>query len=389
VSIDVSIVVPLRYGASGGLLHGLLPLVSHFKTSRRVGSVAVHVPAHVLYEIENLPVPVRRYPKRVLGLGRRFQPAIERTGAEVVLSITARPIDVPRSPVVTVVRNVEPIQTPSYRIPFLWKLRLAALRRETRTACRQATRVLAVSCYAADCLALLGVPSQKVDVTYHGAWLVGPTTGPPPCLRALDGPFLFTAGSLVPYRGLEDLIRAITVLKRTGAGVPPVVIAGSGGGLARPYEEWIRRLSMVSGSDDTIIWTGQLSSAEVSWCLRNAAAVITTSRAEACSIFQIEALQAGAWIIANGRPPMPEILEAAASYYEEGDAAQLGLLISRALTATPDEKRRRHAAALERGSYFTWQREAEGVLDSLEAARRQFEGITTGSQRSRSASSCS
>lgn len=273
---------------------------------------------------------------------------------------------------VTMVRNVEPIQKAHYRMPPLWRLRLWALRRETLRACRDADRVVAVSCHVKERLVSYGVPSSGIDVVYHGGSL---TTKKALCPRAcsdLHRPFVFGAGSMVPYRGFEDLIRAVAIVKAQ-AGIPPaVVIGGSGGGLAKPYERWVRALATSLGVEAHIVWAGQLSEPEMTWCFRNAVAVVQTSRAESFCMFQVEALYSGAVVISCTQPPMPEILGGAAMYYPVGDAAELASAIFRSLSMSETETARWKQAALARASMFTWDQTASQTLDSLEAARENF-----------------
>jgi len=371
--IDLHIVLPLISGGSGGLVKGLVELVPRWKASPRVGEVVIHLPKAMLPEIDRLGVDVRRFPvNHMRPIMQRLAPTVVGSQARAIFAFTARPVRVPALPLVTMVRNVEPIQKACYRMPPLWRLRLWALRRDTLRACREATRVVAVSHYVKERLLSYGVPSSKVDVVYHSA---GPETEPaqrPHTCASIAGPFIFTAGSIVPYRGFEDLIRAVAILKARGGEIPTLVIAGSGGGLARPYERWVRALPMVLGVGEHTVWAGQLARPEMTWCFRHAAAVVQTSRAESFSIFQLEAMYAGASIISCTQAPMPEILGDAADYYVTGDPDDLARALSQIMLARADEVAARKAVALSRASMFSWDREAEQTLDSLEAAREDF-----------------
>jgi len=269
------------------------------------------------------------------------------------------------------VRNVEPLQQPTYRTTMAWRARLRILRWETLKACKQATRIIAVSRYVKDLLCESGVPGGKIDVIYHG---VGPDRAgesmPAPC-AGVRVPFLFSAGSLVPYRGFEDILRAVATIKEDGRRAPVVVLAGSGSRLARGYERELRALANDLGVQESIVWAGQLNRAEMNWCARAAVAVIQASRAESFSLFQVEALQAGAVVVSTKQAPMPEILGSSAMYYEGGDAADLARVIRRVLAMTPSERRTRSEAAKVHGGKYSPDRDANEILNTIEVAYRE------------------
>lgn len=367
------ILLPVHTGGSGGFIRHITEAGPRWLLNPRVEEVVLHAPSGLLSAIDKMDIEVKRYTPRRLGpFSKRFAPLIQKGDGVVALCVTARPVRLAGMPLVTMVRNVEPIQHPEYGMPLFWRIRLWALRRETIRACHEATRVIAVSQYVKERLCALGVSAAKVDVVYHGGSL--PTMKPqrPPACAAVNGPFIFSAGSMVPYRGYEDLIRAVAVIKEKEGNPPAVVVGGSGGGLAKPYERWVRALSTSLGVDEHLIWAGQLSEPEMTWCFRHAAAVVQTSKAESFCMFQVEALWSGALIISSTQPPMPEILGEAAIYYRPGDAAELARAISKCLSMSEAEAAVRRQIALARASMFTWDQTACQTLDSLEAAREDF-----------------
>ncbi len=369
-TLNVNVVLPVHSGGSGGLVRHLAEVTPRWVANSRVQAIVIHAPSGLLPVIDEMGVEVKRYHAHHIGpFAKRFAPAVSPDESQVVLNVTSRPIRSGGAPLVTMVQNIEPIQAAQYRMPFLWRLRCWALRRETLKACHDATRVIAVSRYVKECLCSAGVPGAKVDVVYHGASEPTEVERCPRACSDLSGPFVFTAGSILPYRGVEDLIRAVAILKTEGKGPPSVVIGGSGGGLARNYERWVRGLPESLGVREKVIWAGQLADCEMTWGFHQAAAVVQTSRAEACPNFLLEALAAGCPIVSCSQPPMREILGDAASYYTLGDAAKLASSIGKRLSMTGAETAAQREVTLARASMLTWDQTACQTLDSLDAAR--------------------
>ena len=374
MALGIAVVLPLVSGASGGFNRHLMEIVSRWAESERVGDLVIHAPSGIeIPGVGELGVRVVRHAASpLLRLGKRWAPDLWQSQDSVIFSLTTRPIRVPTQPYVTLAQNVEPIQASKYARSHLWRLRSWTLRRETLSACQKATRVIAVSHYVKECLSSLGVQPNKIDVVYHGADLPAKLESQPLACGTVKEPFIFTAGSLVPYRGLEDLVRAMRILKQNASTTPLAVIAGSGSALARSYERWIRGLARDLDVQDKVVWAGQLSASEMMWCLNRARIVVQTSRAEAFSIFQVEALCAGSVLVSCTQPPMPEILGDAATYYPTGDPTALARALSVELTATAAEVEARRCAARKRAETFSWEREAELTLDSLERATEGY-----------------
>jgi glycosyltransferase involved in cell wall biosynthesis len=262
------------------------------------------------------------------------------------------------------VQNIEPLQKAIYPMPLMWRLRLLALRREHRLACRQATRVLAVSNHTkAELCRRFGLSADTVDVVHHGVdFDEGPACRPS---LEIPGDFLFAAGSIVPYRGYEDCIRAIARLREWNGDTPALVLAGTGATLAEPYERMLRALAKALHVEDRVIWAGQLSRDRMNWCYRNARLFIQSSRAEACPNIQLEAIGNGCLCVSCDHPPMPEISQDAAFYYRVGDDMALAQRIRETLNLDPDEAAAARARARHRAAELSWDATAQRTLDVL------------------------
>jgi glycosyltransferase involved in cell wall biosynthesis len=309
---------------------------------------------------------------------RRF-PALRHRLAElrpdVIFVPTARYIGSPGIPTVVMVRNMEPLERPLEGNSFGEALRNLVRARAARNACRKATRVIAVSRHVERVISTKwNLPTDKVGVVYHGIDAPAPrdsatVTRPTAVPAALAGSMLFTAGSIRPARGLEDLVGALGAQRREGP-VAPLVIAGQVDAAGRRYQQHIIQLANSLGVAESIHWAGHLSAAEMSWCFYNARAFVMTSRSEACPNIVLEALVHAATCVSTDTPPMPEFFQNAALYYRAGDAASLATSLRKMDALTPTERDARRAEAARRASDFKWETTAQRTIEELRAAMR-------------------
>jgi glycosyltransferase involved in cell wall biosynthesis len=270
------------------------------------------------------------------------------------------------------VRNMEPLTVPFGGNALPEAARNLARAYVARRACRRADRVLAVSQHVKDFLTgRWHVPAGKVGLVYHGAERLVPASEAvrPAALDGLGpGGFVFTAGSIRPARGLEDLIRALAPTDATRQPAPALVIAGRADAGTRAYGERMRRLAERLRVASRIVWAGQLGPPEMAWCYDHCAAFVMTSRAEACPNTALEAMAHGCQIVSTRQPPMPEFFGEAALYYQPGDPAGLARQLARAVTTPPEPERGRRDAARGLADRFRWADTAERTIGELARA---------------------
>lgn len=299
-------------------------------------STAIHVellipgevPAElILPGIEIVHVAKADYRKGFRDLGK----AASTRGFDVVFLALPRPVPIsPDIPVVALLQNIEPFQRPGYPMPIWWRLRLWMLRREQLQALSRASRIVAISEHVRRTLSsekrLAGIP---MDLVYHGVSHSDIRQSSHPT-NAPGGSFLFAAGSLVPYRGFEDIIRALGALEREGITTPALFLTGR-----NDDESWyarrLRNLVKELNFSDRVIWAGHLSQLEMNWAYHNCKMFLQSSRAEACPNIVIEALAHGCKIISCDNPPMPELLKDKALYYEVGNHEHLAMILKKCL----------------------------------------------------------
>lgn len=126
------------------------------------------------------------------------------------------------------VRNAIPLVYFPFEYSFKDKLKVLAQRIEIKIAIKRADKTIAVSNFVKDFLIKKwGILEEQITVIYHGHDLFN-LKGQKPNLISENwkGKFLFTAGSIQPYRGLEDILLAMKYLEFQDVKIKGLVIAG-------------------------------------------------------------------------------------------------------------------------------------------------------------------
>lgn len=361
--MKIAVVALTRGNASGGNRKHLGRLVPLLREQPEVERLDLFVPPQMAGESD------RTWPPHDELRGfRELRRALVSLRPDVVFIPTARMLWVPGVPVVTMVRNMEPLEIPFGGNAVAEGLRNVVRAAAARKACRQSDRVIAVSDHVRDFLVeRWQIPDDRIGVVYHGVDIAAEEDGvaTPAALASVEGSrFLFTAGSIRPARGLEDLIAALPSV----ASDVRLVIAGSVDRGAEPYARRMRRLADEGGVTSRVVWAGQLDHAAMSWCFRRAALFVTTSRAEACPNTVLESMAHGAVAVSTDHPPMPEFFTDTALYYRERDPLDLSLRIAEALALSKDARARLRDRAIARARRFTWQATARATIAELQHA---------------------
>ena len=335
-------------GFSGGYRKYLDRLVPLLGEDRRVGALEVFGPGSTRQDVSQL-VP------------------------DVVFIPTARWSNFGPAPVVSMVRNMEPLTVPFAGNPPGERLKNVARARVARRACRRGDRIIAVSRYVRDFLVdRWGIDASKIGVVEHGVDrpVAKSEASRPRALSAdVEVPFVFTAGSVRPARGLEDAIRALRTLRDRGVS-RTLVVAGSSAG-SKGYEKRMRRLAADCGVEPFVTWTGQLSTGEMSWCYHHCSCFLMTSRAEACPNVLLEAMAHGSVCVSVRRRPMTDMLGEAGMYYALGEPADLADRIAGAFALAASARERLSSSTLARVADRGWDRTAARTVDQLELATRE------------------
>jgi glycosyltransferase involved in cell wall biosynthesis len=262
---------------------------------------------------------------------------------------------------------MEPLLVPWEGNPWRERVRNLARRFTARKACKLSTRVIAVSRFVREFLVeRWGIDQSKVGVVYHGVDHPMAPEEPAPSIPKPNIPdrFLFTAGSIRPARGLEDIVHALALLSKQNVRHSLLVAGETDEGMAS-FKKQMDDLVATLGLSSQIHWLGSLNAGQMNWCFSHCTAFVMSSRAEACPNTALEALRAGCQIVSTKQPPMPEFFEEVAVYYEprrpEDLADKLQLIIGRS-GERADQSRE---AARRRAEFFTWSKTASDTLAEL------------------------
>ena len=359
-------------GLSGGYVKYLNTLVPLLQNDTRVSALDVFLPRKVAEKVSIDPLALRVFDAALSGVGvRQLKSLILATKPDVVFIPSARCVDFGAVPSVIMVRNMEPLAAP-FSGNRLSECCVNLARRFTaRLACRRASRIIAVSDYVKSFLVdRWGIDPQKIAVVYHGVERPAENCQKvrPGALNGdLGGPLFFTAGSIRPARGLEDLVRALAIVNR--GTTCHLVIGGVATADSAFYQAGIERLASNLGVSANITWAGQLKPAEMSWCYSRCVALVMTSRVEACPNVALEGMAHGCLCISIDNPPMPEFFRRAAWYYRPEDTETLARHMQRALNAE-EEVRCLKQLSLARSQDFDWERTARLTVQTMAAAAR-------------------
>jgi glycosyltransferase involved in cell wall biosynthesis len=361
-------------GLSYGYLNYLSEVLPRMMSDPRLQQLYVYLPpGFSKYFAEMLPSDCLREFEH--GFKRRRQLCLEisQISPDVVFFPGNQWLSVGRIPSVAMVQSMLPLVMPFGGNGWLDIAKNLVRARLIRTACERANRVIAISNYVKEFLInRWHIAPDRIGMVYHGVNLPpapDSMTMPAGVPEAWRDTFLFTAGSMHPYRALDDVIKAMAVLAAKEIR-PPLVIAG-GVDLdptQRPYLLRMKNLAEKLGVNSQIAWVGHLDKAEMSWCYSHCQMFLMTSRVEACPNIALEAMSHGAFCLAADNPPLPEFFQKAALYYRPKCEPALAQAITSALNYSPEAAELMRLHARNRAADFTWEKTTDRTMHELEMA---------------------
>lgn len=352
--MNIAVVNLTGGGFSGGYRKYLAELIPRLRAHRDVARLDNFVPPGAAAAPGD-----RTWPARDALLGyRSLRADVAALRPDVVFIPTQRWFDTGPVPSVVMVRNMEPLEVPFGGNAIGESVKNIVRAHTALRACERASRVIAVSQHVRDFLTRRwNLDPRRIGVVYHGT---DDAASIAPAALATTRAFLFTAGSIRPARGLEELIAALPDVPNL-----TLVIAGGVDRGAEHYDASLRMLARTLGVEDRVLFAGKLDRAAMAAHFRAASLFVMTSRAEACPNIAIEAMTYGALVVSGDNAPMPEFFRDAARYYEPRNARSLASAIRETL-ALPES---RQQALRERGRAiareFDWDRTADATLREL------------------------
>jgi glycosyltransferase involved in cell wall biosynthesis len=247
-----------------------------------------------------------------------------------------------------------------------------SLKSVTRTAAREATRLIVPSNATRDALIrVLGVDAGKIDVAYHGVdhrLFHRPDEVQVSRVTARLGlhgkPYVAFLGSLTPRKNAPALVSGWTAAVADMAEPPALVLAG-GGGWSQELDEAIARIP----AHLRLVRPGYLPFADLPGFLGGAVGVAAPSRGEGFGLAVLEAMACGAPVLTTYRASLPEVGGNAVAYTEP-DAESIAVAL-RALLDDPERRAALSAAGYARAQDFTWEASAAAHVASYKRAADQ------------------
>ena len=230
-------------------------------------------------------------------------------------------------PVVNMLQNMEPFVANSDGNPIGERFRQWVQYVDGKRAIKKADGIIALSRFVSDFLIThCNVQNEKIGLVYHGVDVKKneDVRRPNVIPESWHGSFLFTAGSIRPVRGLEDLLIAVKYLSLKEEKSVRLVIAGECGHNMVSYQKKLKDWSEEKNLSDRIYWVGHLNQKEMAWCYQNCCAFIMTSRVESFGMIGGEAMSHGCICMSADNPCLPELFGDVALYYPPGDGKKLG-----------------------------------------------------------------
>lgn len=308
----------------------------------------------------------------------KLKKILDRFSPDVIFIPVERYFKFDGVPMVNMIQNMEPFAENINVNSFTDKCRLYIQRLVAKRAIKKSDGTIAVSKYVKGFLLdKWNVPEEKIGLIYHGIELplireyVRPNNIP----KDWEGNFLFTAGSIRPARGLEDIFGALKYLMLDKRNVKGLVIAGETESKMAPYrkklEEWIKMNNLSS----KICWAGKLREKGMSWCYRNCKIFVMTSRVESFGMIAGEAMAHGCICISADSPCLPEIFGDAAVFYPPKNPHVLAMKIKNVLNYSEEKRQILRGKSLFQIHQFSWDKCVENTILELRKTIKKVANI--------------
>ena len=235
-----------------------------------------------------------------------------------------------------------------------------------RATARRARRVLTISAHARrDIVRLLGVPEERIDVTYPAAeeryrLIPDAEVDAFKLVRRLPEVFLFALGTLEPRKNLVGLLHAYARLRKPR---PPLYVAGGSGWRTSPIFDTVRQLAL----GDEVHFLGFVPEDELPLWYNAARLFAFPSLYEGFGLPVLEAMACGAPVITSTAASLPEVGGKAAVLVSPEDTLRMTQEMQRVLE-DGQLRREMRAAGRIQASRFSWRAMTDQTVASYARA---------------------
>jgi len=286
---------------------------------------------------------------------------------DVIFIPNTRYIKFGQVPVINMVRNMEPMFNVRGN-PLSEKAKNYLRRLVFEKDARRADHVIAVSEFVKDTIIKQWqINPDKISTIHHGvSFDRGARTEKPLSVPAnWEGQYIFTAGSIRPGRGLEDILEVLDDVLTGYPHIKGLVVAGEPGKGMAAYKSHLDTIIKGRKLEKKVLWLGQVGEAEMRWCYSKCKVYVMTSRVEACPNTVLEALSHGCTCISNDADPMPEFFGDAAIYYNDRNRNSILSAFEEILSRSREEEADSYMAAVKRSEMFTWDHTVEKTINAI------------------------
>jgi alpha-1,3-rhamnosyl/mannosyltransferase len=212
-----------------------------------------------------------------------------------------------------------------------------------------------------------GVSRDRVRAIHHGTGLVAEDAGGQTPARTPPR-YALHVGTVEPRKNVSLLLAAWRLLPARRAGPPPLVLCGGFGWRA----EAVRREIAAAEREGWVVHLGYVGLDELAALYRGAELVALPSLYEGFGLPAVEAMKAGAPLVASDLPVLREVAGEAA-LYAPPDRPDLWAERISELLADPERRERMKRKGLERARLFDWNRAA---AETARAFRETFNSFS-------------
>lgn len=226
-------------------------------------------------------------------------------------------------------------------------------------AARRADHILTVSEFSRrDIATHLGVPLDRITVTYNAGRSAGPAAGPGTnavlARYGIRRPYLLAFSSQSAHKNIDGLVRAFA---RIAASVPhSLVLVGHA-----PAGATLLANAARAGVGERVVATGYVPDADVMPLLGGAELFVFPSRYEGFGIPVLDAQRAGVAVACSRAGALPEVAGEAAAYFDPDDIDDMAAVVARCLH-DPAARADLRARGLRNVDRFSWARTARETL---------------------------
>ncbi|KKR49042.1 MAG: Glycosyltransferase [Candidatus Magasanikbacteria bacterium GW2011_GWC2_40_17] len=237
-----------------------------------------------------------------------------------------------------------------------WQVEL--MKKIRRRILTEADQVVAVSNFMKDLAIKIGVKEVKVTVIYNAVDFVQNSLEPNQKTEGEKN--IMTAGRLVPWKGIDGLIMAMSDLKKDQIAASfKLTVVGEG-----PDKSRLEKLSHDEGVNNFVNFVGKVPLDKISNYYATADVFILNSQYEGLSHVLLEVLSLGRPIIASSSGGNPEVIvnEKNGLLVEYNNLGQLKSAIKRILTEPYWQSAEYKQACRESLKKFNWQNVVEQTI---------------------------